>query len=169
MKEEHLGAQLIALESLHIRIVHLYTSGGHNFFGRHGQPADKYPLVEHQEIYCVADRGIEGDRFFDYKDNYRGQITFFSLEVFEEVCRQLDISCKNPGLTRRNVMTTGVDLNSLIGEEFAVQGTQFFGVEECRPCYWMDQVLGRGAEAALRNRGGLRARILTSGRLRVDA
>jgi MOSC domain-containing protein YiiM len=60
-------------------------------------------------------------------------------------------------------------LNSLIGEEFAVQGIQFLGVEECRPCYWMDQVLGPGAEAALKNRGGLRARILTSGQLRVDA
>jgi MOSC domain-containing protein YiiM len=169
MKEEPRGTQSIALESPHIRIAHLYTSGGHNFFGRHGKPAGQYSLTEHQEIYCVADRGIEGDRFFDYKDNYRGQITFFSLEVFEDVCRQLGISGKSPDVTRRNVMTTGVDLNSLIGEEFTVQGIQFFGVEECRPCYWMDQVLGRGAEAALKNRGGLRARILTSGRLRVNA
>ena len=107
--------------------------------------------------------------FFDFKDNYRGQITFFALEVFVEVCRQLGLSGKNPGLTRRNVMTIGVDLNSLIGEEFAVQGIQFFGMEECRPCYWMDHALGPGAEAALKNRGGLRARILTSGPLRVDA
>lgn len=125
--------------------------------------------MEHREVHCVAGRGIEGDRFFDYKEDYGGQITFFSLEVFDDLCRQLGINGKDPGLTRRNVMTTGVDLNSLIGEEFAVQGIQFFGVEECRPCYWMDQVLAPGAEAALRNRGGLRARILASGRLRVDA
>jgi MOSC domain-containing protein YiiM len=167
--QEQREAQLVALESPKIRIAHLYTSGGHNFFGHHGQPAGQYPLVEHQEIYCAAGRGIEGDRFFDYKDNYRGQITFFSLEVFNGVCRQLSVSGKSPDVTRRNVMTMGVDLNSLIGEEFVVQGIQFFGVEECRPCYWMDQVLGPGAEAALKNRGGLRARILTSGRLRVDA
>jgi MOSC domain-containing protein YiiM len=169
MKEEPRGAQTIALASPHIRIAHLYTSGGHNFFGRHGQPAGQHPLLEHHEIHCVADRGIEGDRFFDYKDKYRGQITFFALEVFAEVCGQLEISGKDPGLTRRNVMTTGVDLNALIGEQFAVQGIQFFGVEECRPCYWMDKVLRPGAEAALKNRGGLRARILTSGWLRVDA
>jgi len=169
MKEEQQGAQSIALESPTIRIAHLYTSGGHNFFGQHGKPAGKHPLIDQHEIHCVADRGIEGDRFFDYKDNYRGQITFFALEVFAEVCRRLGISGKSPGLTRRNVMTKGVDLNSLIGEEFSVQGLQFFGVEECRPCYWMDQVLAPGAQAALKNRGGLRARILTSGRLRVDA
>jgi MOSC domain-containing protein YiiM len=59
-------------------------------------------------------------------------------------------------------------LNSLVGVEFTVQGIRFDGVEECRPCYWMDQVIGPGAEAALRKRGGLRARILTSGRLRLD-
>jgi MOSC domain-containing protein YiiM len=168
MNQELREAQLIAVESP-IRIAHLYTSGGHNFFGRHGQPAGGHTLTERQEIFCVAGRGIEGDRFFDYKENYRGQITFFALEVFDEVCQHLEIGDKNPGLTRRNVMTRGVDLNSLIGEEFAVQGVRFFGVEECRPCYWMDQALRSGAEDALKNRGGLRARILTSGRLRVDA
>ena len=168
MKEEPSEAQLITLESPIVRVAHLYTSGGHNFFGRHGQRAGQHGLVERKEIYCVAGRGIEGDRFFDYKDNYRGQITFFALEVFAEVCRQLGISGKSPGLTRRNVMTTGLDLNSVIGEEFSVQGIQFLGVEECRPCYWMDQALAPGTEAALKNRGGLRARILTSGRLRVD-
>lgn len=169
MKEEQQGAQLITPESRGVRITRLYTSGGHNFFGRHGKPAGEHFIIEQQVVHCVAGRGVEGDRFFDYKDNYRGQITFFAWEVFTGVCRQLGIDGKNPGLIRRNVLTTGVDLNSLIGEEFAVQGIQFFGVEECRPCYWMDQALGPGAEAALKNRGGLRARILSSGRLRVDA
>ncbi len=169
MKEEQQGTQLIALESTGIHVAHLYTSPGHNFFGHHGQPAGEHSIVEQQEIYCVAGRGVAGDRFFDYQENYRGQITFFALEVFDEICRQLGLRDKSPGLTRRNVMTTGVDLNALVGEEFVVQGIQFFGVEECRPCYWMDQALKPGAEAALKNRGGLRARILTSGRLRVEA
>jgi MOSC domain-containing protein YiiM len=137
-------------------------------FGHHGKPAGVHALVEHREIRCVAGRGVEGDRFFDYKDAYRGQITFFAREVFEDVCRELSITGKHPGLTRRNVITVGVDLNLLIGAEFAVQGIRFFGTEECRPCYWMDEVIGPGAEAALRNRGGLRARILTSGTLRVN-
>jgi MOSC domain-containing protein YiiM len=153
----------------HLRVAHLYTSSGHSFFGRHGKSAGEHLIVEHQKIYCVAGRGIEGDRFFDYKDNYRGQITFFAFEVFANVCEQLRIHDKSPSVSRRNVITTGVDLNSLIGQEFAVQGIQFLGVEECRPCYWMNQAIGCGAEAALKGRGGLRARILTSGWLRVDA
>jgi MOSC domain-containing protein YiiM len=150
-----------------IRVARLYTSRGHNFFGRHGKAAGTHELVEQDEIHCVAGRGIEGDRFFDHKENHCGQITFFSSEVFEEVCCLLDVTDKHPSVTRRNVITSGVDLNSLIGEEFTLQGVRFQGVEECRPCYWMDEAIAPGAEAALRNRGGLRARILTSGRLRT--
>ena len=80
----------------------------------------------------------------------------------------LGLAAPSPNVLRRNVITTGVDLNSLIGEEFALQGIHFVGVEECRPCYWMDQALAPGAEAALRGRGGLRARILSDGPLRVE-
>jgi MOSC domain-containing protein YiiM len=76
---------------------------------------------------------------------------------------------KSPGVTRRNVITRGVDLNSLIGQRFANQGVEFEGVAECSPCHWMNQAIAPGAESALRGRGGLRARILTDGILRVDA
>jgi hypothetical protein len=168
-QNEQPGTGRIATACAPIRVAHLYTSHGHNFFGHHGQPPGGHPVVEHEDIDCVAGRGIAGDRFFDYKENYRGQITFFAWEVFRDVCGQLKLPEINPGLTRRNVITVGADLNLLIGKEFTVQGIQFLGVEECRPCYWMDHALGPGAEAALKNRGGLRARILTSGPLRVDA
>ena len=60
---------------------------------------------------------------------------------------------------------TGIDLNSLIGVEFEVQGVRFAGTEQCKPCHWMDSALGHGAENWLQGRGGLRARILTDGAL----
>lgn len=125
-------------------------------------------MVEKDELSCVAGRGIEGDRFFDYKENYKGQITFFSSEVFAEICRQLGVPGKSPGVTRRNVITEGVDLNSLVDAEFEVQGVRFAGIAECSPCYWMDSAIAPGAEKLLQGRGGLRARILTDGSLRVQ-
>lgn len=146
----------------------LFVSPGHNYFGRHGQAADRHPLNEVTELECVAGRGIRGDRFFDYKDNYKGQITFLSHEVFEDVCRMLGVRGMSPGAARRNVVTQGVDLSSLIGATFTLQGVEFEGVCECKPCYWMDQAIAPGAEQALQGRGGLRARILSGGRLRVD-
>ena len=114
----------------------------------------------------MAGRGIRGDRYFDFKDNYKGQITFFSLEVFDELCDALELPDCSPALVRRNVMTRDIDLNDLIGEDFEVQGVQFHGTQECAPCYWMNQAVAPGAEEFLKGRGGLRARILTSGQLR---
>jgi len=78
------------------------------------------------------------------------------------------VAGKSPGVTRRNLITRGVELNTFIGREFEVQGVQFLGVSECKPCHWMNEAIGPGAEAAMQGRGGLRAKILTDGKVRVD-
>jgi MOSC domain-containing protein YiiM len=119
------------------------------------------------ELECVPGRGVQGDRFFDYKPDYKGQITFFSMEVFESLCTRFGLVQLSPTAVRRNVFTRGVDLNTLFGSTFEVQGIRFEGSEECRPCYWMDQAIAPGAEVVMRGWGGLRARILTAGRLRT--
>jgi MOSC domain-containing protein YiiM len=151
-----------------IRVEHLYISPGHNFFGHHGQSAGTNESIECDEIRCIADRGIEGDRFLDFKPNYKGQITFFAREIFDELCARFDVRDKPPSAFRRNVITSGVDLNSLIGTEFEIQGVSFLGMAECSPCAWQDQAFAPGTEEALQGRGGLRAKILTDGVLRVD-
>lgn len=152
-----------------IRVRHLYISAGHNYVGHHGRPPGTHPTIEVGQIECVAGRGIRGDRYFDHEKNYRGQITFFAAEVFAELQRELHLVETTPGATRRNVITAGIDLNSLIGREFAIQGMRFAGVEECRPCYWMNHALATPrAEAWLKRKGGLRARILTDGVLHQD-
>ena len=151
-----------------IRIEHLYISPGHNFFGHYGQPAGTNPMVEQREVRCLAGRGIEGDRFLDFKPNYKGQITFFAQEIYHELCARFDVRDKSPSAFRRNVITSGVDLNSLIGQEFEIQGVRFLGVAECSPCEWQDQAFAPGTEEALQGRGGLRAKILSDGILRVS-
>src|ERR1700730_16393908 len=136
-----------------VEICHLYISRGHNFFGHHGREPDDHPAIEVPSIECVAGHGIRGDRFFDYKDDYKGQITFFSLEVFDELCRAFELRDCSPGLLRRNVFVRGTDLNSLIGKEFELEGVQFLGTGESKPCYWMNQAVAPGAENFLAGRG----------------
>ena len=151
-----------------MRVEHLFISPGHNFFGHHGGVPGNHPLHELDAVECVAGQGIRGDRFFGHKADYKGQITFFSMEVFDALRRELGLPDARPGATRRNAFVTGADLNELIGVEFQVQGIPFAGVEECRPCHWMNLALGPGAEEWLKGRGGLRARILADGILRRD-
>jgi MOSC domain-containing protein YiiM len=152
-----------------IEILHCYVSPGHNFFGHHGKPMGTHPMVEVPQLECIAGHGIRGDRFFDYKEDYKGQVTFFAEEVYDRLCERLGVWDKCPSVLRRNVMTRGADLNTLIGAEFEIQGLRFLGTEECRPCYWMDRAFCPGAEAAMQGEGGLRAQILSSGILRSSA
>lgn len=141
----------------------IFISSGHNYFGHHGRPADDHPLVEVSQIECVAGHGIRGDRFYDYRDNYKGQITFFSFEVFEKLVSHFKLTGKSPGALRRNVIVSGVELNDLIGQEFSIQGVRLRGTAHCRPCYWLDQAVTPGTEKFLAGNGGLRAQILSDG------
>src|ERR1700733_7461981 len=101
-------------------ITHLYISPGHNFFGHQRNQPSAHPALEVPSIWCVAGKGIEGDRFFDYKDAYKGQITFFEEEAYDDLCAQLGIWDRPPSVFRRNVITRGVRLNELIGKEFGI-------------------------------------------------
>jgi len=144
----------------------LFTSPGHNYFGHHEKPPGEHPIEEHPSVELVAGRGIPGDRFFDFKDDYKGQLTFIDLAVVEAIRDHAG----NPDLPasafRRNVVVSGIDLNALVGARFRLNGILLEGTQECSPCYWMDRACGKpGTEALMKGRGGLRCRILESGTL----
>lgn len=146
----------------------IWISPGHDFRGRHGKSRLENGVVALAEVECAARRGLVGDRYFDFKEDFKGQVTFFSAEVLEELRKRYgDVDA--PAL-RRNVLVRGGVLEKFVGKKFVVQGVVFEGSEECKPCYWMNEAVGEGAEEFLKGkcRGGLRARILTDGKLRVS-
>ena len=120
-------------------------------------------------VRCRAGWGLEGDRFYGYRPDYNGQITFFAWETYEAAKSELNVPALKPDAFRRNVLVEGVHLNELIGARFTLGGVEFEGMCESKPCYWMDSVVAPGAERWLRGRGGLRAKILTNGELRCGA
>jgi len=124
-----------------------------------------YPIEEVERINCVAGRGIEGDRFFDYKPDYKGQITLFDWAVYERVRDEIVKGELDPKAFRRNVVVAGVDLNGLIDKRFTLGGLELTGSCECSPCYWMDQACAPGTHEFLKGYGGLRARIVKGGEL----
>lgn len=150
-------------ESVEIEIVDIFTSAGHDFRGRHGLARRHHAAEPQDRVECVAGKGLIGDRYFGLEDGYKGQITFFSAEVVDEARDHFSVPDFCASAFRRNVIVRGVDLPGLVGREFTLAGVRFEGSEECRPCYWMDQALAPGAEEFLCGRGGLRARILSSG------
>ena len=148
---------------MNIEICALYISSGHDFVGRHGKTRLQHGTQAVDAVQCLAGRGLLNDRFLDHRQNFKGQITFFDWAVYQRIRQGCKLPHLDAALFRRNVLTRGVDLNSLIGQRFTIQGIEFEGVEECRPCYWMDQAIAPGAENLLKGHGGLRARILNDG------
>ena len=74
-----------------VYLSHLFLSPGHNYFGHHGQAASGHPMLAVDALECVAGRGLRGDRFFDYKPDYKGQITFFAWEDLLQLWDELGV------------------------------------------------------------------------------
>lgn len=152
---------------MNIKIKAIYISSGHDFVGRHGLGRLNHGIEKVDTIECVAGRGIVGDRYFNHEEDFKGQITFFDWAVYQRIRDDFDLVELDPEKFRRNVLVEGTDLNTLVGQNFTLQGIEFEGVEECRPCYWMDEAVNPGVHEALKDHGGLRAKILTSGTLSI--
>lgn len=152
-----------------LRILHIWVSPGHDFVGRHGKGRLDHGLERVSQVTCVAGQGIEGDRYFGHRENYKGQITFFSEAVARDLEQSLDGSPVDRSAFRRNVLIEGPDLNSLIGVRFQIGDLVFSGSEECSPCYWMDTAVAQGTHAFLKGRGGLRCRIEKGGVLQTGS
>ena len=159
------------MSTIQFSICHIFISSAHNFVGHHGMEPDHHVMSDVESVECRAGLGLVGDRYFDYKPDWKGQVTFFDMAVYRAVLEHclagVDPSCVSPSVFRRNILTDGLDLNDLIGRHFSIGDVGFSGVEECSPCYWMDKSVGQGVKSFLHNRGGLRARILSNGSLRV--
>lgn len=151
-------------------LLEIWISPGNDFRGHHGMARGEHGIESVSEVECVAGMGLKGDRYFGYKPDFKGQVTFFDADAVQAVRDEFHRPDLSSGEFRRNLIVRGVDLAAWVGKRFRFQGIEFEGSEECRPCYWMDEAVAPGAEEFLKSRfrGGLRARILTDGRLRVS-
>jgi len=149
---------------------HIFISPGNDFKGRHGLGRLHHGIQELSEVECVAGKGLVGDRYYDFKPDFKGQVTFFDAAVVMEAKDKFNLPDLSASLFRRNLIISGVDLGEWNGKRFRFQGVEFEASEECKPCYWMDEAITPGMNDFLTGnfRGGLRARILCNGTLRKN-
>ncbi len=133
------------------------------------------PMQAHDEIRVVAGRGLAGDRYASSAGTWsesgedhrpKRQVTFIESEAIVAVRRDTGIDL-DASDTRRNLVTTGVALNHLVGREFEVGGIRFRGISLCEPCSHVEEVSGKPLRKPLVHRGGLNAEALSDGLLRV--
>jgi len=150
-------------------LLEIWISPGNDFRGRHGLERLEHSVHGLQEVECVAGMGLRGDRYFGCKPDFKGQVTFFDAAAVQAVRGQFSQPGLSSAVFRRNLIVRGVDLGEWVGKRFRFQGVEFEASEECKPCYWMDTAVAPGTEEFLKAnfRGGLRARVLSDGILRV--
>lgn len=169
---EHANADAAELPvpSMGGALLHIYISSGHDYWGRQGQGRLQSGITEVKEVECVAGMGLKGDRYFGYRPDFKGQVTFFDFEVVEDIRREFKLAKLPASVFRRNLIVRGADLSQWLGKRFEFQGLVFEGSQECRPCHWMDRAVSPGTEEFMKAkfRGGLRAKILSGGTLRAE-
>ena len=132
-------------------------------------------MDELETVEALAGSGLRGDRYSSERENgtfVRWEsdeerpsgydLTLIEREAIEAIEREAEPGL-DPGEHRRNLETSGVALNHLVGERFRVGETVCRGVRLCEPCDHLEGLTAGGVREALVHRGGLRADIVEGG------
>jgi MOSC domain-containing protein YiiM len=127
------------------------------------RPGRNQAIVSVDEAVAEADSGLTGDR---YRGSGKRQVTLMQWEHLAVLSSFLE-KAVYPEMLRRNLVIRGLNLLALKDRKFRIGSAVFQTTGPCSPCSRMERVLGPGGYNAMRGHGGLTARILGSGRIRV--
>jgi len=124
------------------------------------------PLASLDQVEAVEGYGLSGDHYAS-KNNGKRQVTLIQAEHLEAVAKLLGKAQVRPEWVRRNVVVSGVNLYALRDRKFTLGNTVLEGTGTCDPCSRMEEVLGAGGYNAMRGHGGITARIVEGGMIRL--
>ncbi|NOX26979.1 MAG: MOSC domain-containing protein [Gammaproteobacteria bacterium] len=131
------------------------------------RPARKEPMQEVNEVNAIAGSGLAGDRRCKASPNSARQVTIISAEQIKLIASLLRRKDIDPALLRRNLVVSGLNLNALRHQRFRIGDAEFEATAQCHPCSRMDGALGKGGCAAMLGHGGLCAKIIVGGLIKV--
>ena len=124
-------------------------------------------IQETESIEVITDKGVVGDRHFkDYNDPYC-QLSLIESENIDQYNTKYGLNISYVDF-RRNIITKEIELNNLIGKKFFIGKVQVEGIDLCRPCRHLTEILKQ--ENILKEflrKGGLRCKILTSSKIDI--
>lgn len=130
------------------------------------RPERQGPIATAQSAVLIAARGIEGDHYQTSRDGGR-QATLISSENIAAIASYLGRDRIAPETLRRNFVTEGINLLALKGKRFSIGAAVLEYSGECAPCSRMETAFGTGGYNAMRGHGGITARIIEGGAVRV--
>ncbi len=132
-------------------------------------PVHKESMEPLEEVEAIENCGLRGDRYCQEpgqtQDSNPGAVTLIESEALQALFNEHGIELEHRE-TRRNILTEGVRLNDLVGQEFLLGKVLVRGTEWCEPCRYLEGRTRPGVLKGLANRGGLRAEIIKGGIIR---
>ena len=129
------------------------------------RPERRGEVLAQDEITVSTDNGIEGDHYAG--SSGKRQVTLIQAEHLDAVASILKIEKADPRLTRRNIVVSGINLLALNELQFQIGEAVLEMTGHCHPCSRMEENFGQGGYNALRGHGGITARVVKGGKIRV--
>jgi MOSC domain-containing protein YiiM len=130
------------------------------------EKARRLPVAVERAV-AVADRGLEGDRYFEGKGSFSHwggtgrALTLVEAEALEDAGVEF-------AEARRNVVVRGAALNDLVGRRFRIGEVELHARRLAEPCRHLEKLTGRDdLMRVLVGRGGIRADVVSGGAIAV--
>lgn len=129
-------------------------------------PARRADVIAVTEAVVRIGTGLDGDH---HSPTGRGkrQVTLIQAEHLPAIASLLSRESVAPELLRRNLVVSGINLLALKDRPFRVGDVLLEGTGHCHPCSRMEETFGPGGYNAVRGHGGITARVLEGGTIRV--
>ena len=111
-------------------------------------------------------QGLIGDHYSSRTGGAR-HVTLIQAEHLAAIAAHLGLEAVTPEQLRRNIVVAGINLTALKGRRFALGGALLEATGECHPCSRMEEILGEGGYNAVRGHGGITARVIEGGVVRI--
>tara|TARA_B100001109_G_C18705788_1_gene400144 strand:- start:6 stop:452 length:447 start_codon:yes stop_codon:yes gene_type:complete len=125
-------------------------------------------IEEVDSIEVQSNKGVIGDRHFkEYNDPYC-QLSLIESENIDYFNIKYNLNIRYVDF-RRNIVTKGIKLNELIGKKLLIGKVEVEGIDLCRPCRHLTEILSqKNILKEFIRRGGLRCQILSSSTININ-
>ncbi|MEM7465602.1 MAG: MOSC domain-containing protein [Pseudomonadota bacterium] len=129
------------------------------------RPKRRAPLLTPDEITLDPKRGIIGDRYQGRSG--KRQVTLMQAEHLPVVASLLGRQDISAEVFRRNILVAGINLLALKDRTVCIGTAEIEITGACHPCSYIEDVLGAGAYNAVRGHGGVTARVVSAGSVKL--
>jgi MOSC domain-containing protein YiiM len=130
------------------------------------RPARRQTIEVLEQVQANTQNGLIGDRYAG--SSGKRQVTLIQWEHLSAIASMLSIEAVDPALLRRNIAISRINLLALKDKQFSLGSAVLEYTGLCHPCSFMETTLGPGGYNAVRGHGGLTARVIDSGLIRVN-